>query len=43
VVADADEVTVRMTDRREYPAKVIGVDRRSDVAVIKIEGKNLPW
>src|SRR6187549_3626029 len=42
VVADADEVTVRMTDRREYPAKVIGVDRRSDVAVIKIEGKNLP-
>jgi len=42
VVADADEVTVRMTDRREYPAKVIGVDQRSDVAVIKIEGKNLP-
>jgi serine protease Do len=30
VVADADEVTVRMTDRREYPAKVIGVDRRTD-------------
>ncbi len=42
VVADADEVTVRMTDRREYAAKVIGVDRRTDVAVIKIEGKNLP-
>jgi serine protease Do len=42
VVADADEVTVRMTDRREYPAKVIGIDRRSDVAVLKIEGKNLP-
>jgi serine protease Do len=42
VVADADEVTVRMTDRREYPAKVIGADRRTDVAVIKIEGKNLP-
>jgi serine protease Do len=42
VVADADDVTVRMTDRREYPAKVIGVDRRTDVAVIKIEGKNLP-
>ena len=31
-----------MTDRREYPAKVIGVDQRTDVAVIKIEGKNLP-
>jgi len=42
VVADADEVTVRMTDRREYPAKVVGVDRRTDVAVIKIDGKNLP-
>ena len=42
VVSDADEVTVRMTDRREYPAKVIGIDRRTDVAVIKIEGKNLP-
>jgi serine protease Do len=42
VVADADEVTVRMTDRREYPAKVVGIDRRSDVAVLKIEGKNLP-
>ncbi|HET9862989.1 MAG TPA: DegQ family serine endoprotease [Steroidobacteraceae bacterium] len=42
VVADADEVTVRMTDRREYPAKVIGVDRRSDVAVIKIDAQNLP-
>ena len=42
VVADADEVTVRMTDRREYPAKVVGIDRRTDVAVIKIEGKNLP-
>jgi serine protease Do len=42
VVADADEVTVRMTDRREYSAKVVGVDRRTDVAVIKIEGKDLP-
>jgi serine protease Do len=42
VVADADEVTVRMTDRREYPAKVVGIDKRTDVAVIKIEGKDLP-
>jgi serine protease Do len=42
VVADADDVTVRMTDRREYSAKVIGVDRRTDVAVIKIDGKDLP-
>jgi len=42
VVSDADEVTVTMTDRREYPAKVVGVDQATDVAVIKIEGKNLP-
>jgi serine protease Do len=42
VVADADEVTVRMTDRREYPAKVVGMDRRTDVAVLKIEARDLP-
>jgi len=42
VVADADEVTVRTTDRREYSAKVVGLDKRTDVAVIKIEGKDLP-
>ena len=42
VVADASEVTVKLTDRREYPAKVVGVDKRTDVAVIKIDGKNLP-
>jgi serine protease Do len=42
VVADATEVTVRLTDRREYTAKVVGVDRRSDVAVLKIDAKNLP-
>ncbi len=42
VVADADDVNVRLTDRREFPAKVIGFDPRSDVAVIKIDAKNLP-
>jgi serine protease Do len=42
VVADADQVTVKMNDRREYQAKVIGVDQRTDVAVIKIDAKNLP-
>jgi serine protease Do len=42
VVSEADSVNVRMTDRREYQAKVIGVDPRTDVAVIKIEAKNLP-
>ena len=42
VVNGASKVTVKMTDRREYEAKVIGVDERTDVAVIKIDGKNLP-
>ena len=42
VVADAREVTVRMTDRREYRAKVVGIDARTDVAVLKIEARNLP-
>jgi serine protease Do len=42
VVDHADTVTVRLTDRREFTAKVIGVDKQTDVALIKIEGKNLP-
>jgi serine protease Do len=42
VVDGASSVTVKMTDRREYEAKVIGVDERTDVAVIKIEANNLP-
>jgi serine protease Do len=42
VVAEADEVTVKLTDRREFPAKVVGSDTRSDVAVIKIDARDLP-
>lgn len=42
VVADADMVTVRLTDRREFQAKVIGADARTDVAVIKIDANDLP-
>ena len=42
VVMDADQVTVKLNDRHEYSAKVIGIDQRTDVAVIKIEAKNLP-
>jgi serine protease Do len=42
VVGEADEITVRLTDRREFPAKLIGSDTRTDVAVIKIEAKDLP-
>ena len=42
VVAEASDVTVRLTDRREFTAKVIGVDKKSDVAVIRIPAKDLP-
>ncbi len=42
VVADADEVTVKLTDKREFKAKVTGIDKVSDVAVLKIDAKNLP-
>jgi serine protease Do len=42
VVRGASVVVVKMTDRREYPAKVIGLDDRTDVAVIKIDAKDLP-
>lgn len=42
VVDAADEVTVRLTDKREFKAKVIGTDRRTDVALIKIEAAGLP-
>jgi serine protease Do len=42
VVDDSSEVTVKLTDRREFVAKVIGVDKRSDVALIKIAATGLP-
>jgi serine protease Do len=42
VVGSGGEVTVRLTDKREFKAKVIGADPRSDVALIKIDAKNLP-
>jgi len=42
VVRDAQEVTVKLTDRREFPAKVLGSDPKTDVAVLKIAAKNLP-
>jgi len=42
VVRDAQEVTVKLTDRREFRAKVLGSDPKTDVAVIKIDAKNLP-
>jgi len=42
VIADAAEVTVKLTDGREFRAKVIGSDKPSDVAVIKIDATGLP-
>jgi len=42
VVESADEVYVTLTDKREYKAKIIGSDKRTDVALVKIEGSNLP-
>ena len=42
VVENADVVTVRLTDRREYRAKVVGADKQSDIAVLKVDAKNLP-
>jgi serine protease Do len=42
VVADAEEVVVRLHDRRELVAQVVGTDPRSDIAVLKIEGSDFP-
>lgn len=42
VVADANEVTVKLTNKREYKAKVIGIDPYTDVGLIKIDAKDLP-
>ncbi len=43
VVENADEIVVRMTDRREMLAKVIGTDKRSDVALLKVDAMDLPY
>ena len=42
VVDGADEVIVTLTDKREFKAKIIGADKRSDVALVKIEAAGLP-
>ncbi|MBS7661529.1 DegQ family serine endoprotease [Pseudomonas lalucatii] len=42
VIADADEIIVRLSDRSELEAKLVGADPRSDVALLKVEGRNLP-
>ena len=42
VIDGADEVIVRLTDKREFKARVVGADKRTDVAVLKIEASGLP-
>lgn len=42
VVRDAKDVTVKLTDRREFQARVLGSDPKTDIAVLKIDAKNLP-
>ena len=42
VVEGADEVLVTLTDKREFKAKIVGADKRTDVAVVKIEATGLP-
>ncbi len=42
VIEGADEVTVKLIDKREFKAKVLGADKATDVAVLRIDGRNLP-
>tara|TARA_Y100001936_G_scaffold253847_1_gene321589 strand:+ start:7239 stop:8669 length:1431 start_codon:yes stop_codon:yes gene_type:complete len=42
VVNSADEITVKLNDKREFRAEIIGSDRKTDIALIKIEANNLP-
>src|SRR5215208_2473478 len=42
VIEDADKIDVKLRDGREFPARVVGADERTDIAVIKVDGKNLP-
>ena len=42
VIEDADKIDVKLQDGREFPARVVGADEKTDIAVIKIDAKNLP-
>jgi serine protease Do len=42
VIKDADEIKVTLTDRKEYTGKVVGSDQKTEIAVVKIEAKDLP-
>ncbi len=43
VIEDADKISVRLTDRRDYTATVVGTDSTSDLALLKIDAKDLPF
>ncbi|MCA9482091.1 MAG: trypsin-like peptidase domain-containing protein, partial [Nitrospira sp.] len=43
VVEDATDITVTLPDKREFSGKVIGLDPQTDLAVVKIDGKDLPF
>ena len=43
VVEDAEEVTVRLSDRREFEAEIVGLDPRSDLALLRIDAQDLPY
>ena len=43
VVSEADEVTVQLSDKRKFEATVVGTDKRTDVAILKIDEKDLPY
>src|SRR5690242_3891715 len=42
VIEDADKIAVKLRDGREFPGRVVGADEKTDIAVIKVEGKDLP-
>jgi serine protease Do len=42
VIEDADKIDVKLRDGREFPARVVGVDEKTDIAVIKVDAKDLP-
>ncbi len=43
VIRGADEILIKMSDRKELPAKLIGTDPRSDIALLKVDAENLPY
>src|SRR5438270_2262359 len=42
VIEDADKIDVKLRDGREFPARVVGADEKTDIAVVKVEAKDLP-